>query len=156
MKQLKNKYKYQFSKMLNVLSIVGVLVAITCIIFNVINYLNFLNANIAPGLYDYLSIFLSIGLSLFFIVFIIFAIFNSYYEITNTSIIVHYGILKSKYDCSEIKEIKLLSRFKKLTLVFKDETFFFLSMSPIYHEQFIDELKKKFPSIVFVQVSEEK
>lgn len=155
MKNLNKKYKYEFSKTFYIIAIIGTIVALGCIILNAVRFFNFVSKNIEPTFYEYLSLILSVVLSILFMVFIISAIINSYYTINKSQVIVTFGILKNKINASEIKEIKLLPKLNKLELTFLDDTYFIVSILPKLHEEFIDELKKNFPQIPFIQISEE-
>ena len=68
---MEKNYKYQFSKVFYIVAIVGSLLALGCIAINVIRLIGFLSKNVAPGFYEWVSIIISVLLSIAFIPIII-------------------------------------------------------------------------------------
>ena len=127
--------------------------AIGCIIANAIRLIAKLNGNYELTIYEYIS-FPIIGLLAFgFIVIIVFAFFNSYYQITGDKVVLKFGLIKNVIDLNEITQIRLLTLKNKLELIFKDESYFVVATNPDWFEDFVDEIKKAKPSINFVQIS---
>ncbi len=151
---METKYKYQFTKIFYIIAVIGGLVALGCIVVNAVRFINLSSKGIAPGFYEYVSLILSVGLSIFFIVFMISAFANSYYQITDKAVVLRWGIIKNNIDISDVKEIKLITNKNKLELTFEDESYFVIVVSDKWKEKFVDELKSKFPSIPYIQETE--
>ena len=147
---METKYKYQFTKTFYLIAVIGGLVALGCIVINAVRFINLLSKSIAPTFYEYVSLILSVGLSVFFIVFMISAFINSYYTITDNAVILRWGIIKNTIDIHDVKEIKLITNQNKLELTFEDESYFIIAVSDNWKEKFVDELKSKFPKKAFV------
>ena len=90
-----------------------------------------------------------------FIVFIITAIKSSYYQITDKQVILKWGIIKNKIDISDVKEIKFITNTQKLELTFEDDSYFVIAVSSEWKEDFVDELRKTFPKIPYIQETQE-
>ena len=86
---------------------------------------------------------------------VIAASISSYYEITSASVVLRWGFIKNVIEIKDVKEIKYLTVSKKLELIFTDETYFVIVISNDWTQDFIDELKEKFPKIPFIQETEE-
>ena len=152
---MEKNYKYQFSKVFYIVAIVGSLLALGCIAINVIRLIGFLSKNVAPGFYEWVSIIISVLLSIAFIVFIVAAIINSTYQITDKSVVLKWGVIKNVIDLSEVKQIKFTTNKNKLELVFEDESYFIIVVANDQKQAFIDEITKKFPNISYLQETEE-
>ena len=148
------KYKFKFPPLWIIIAVVGLAVAIACVVLNVIRFLGFIDRNEDPGIYGYMSLILAIIICIGFIVLIIAAAISSYYEITNKQVILRWGLIKNVIDMSEVSEIKFVTGSKKLELVFKDESYFLIVINPDWIEDFITELKEKFPKIPYIQETE--
>ena len=151
---METKYKYQFTKTFYLIAVIGGLVALGCIVINAVRFINLLSKSIAPTFYEYVSLILSVGLSVFFIVFMISAFINSYYTITDNAVILRWGIIKNTIDIHDVKEIKLITNQNKLELTFEDESYFIIVVSDNWKEKFVDELRSKFPKIPYIQETE--
>ncbi len=149
------KYKYKFTPLMLSLLIGLIVLALVCLGVNVYSIVKNISLNIELSLTNYISYAITILLSICAVVISICAIFNSYYKITDTELILKWGLIKNKFSLSTIKQIKLIPLAKKLELVFKDDSFFVVSTCEKWHEEFVDELKSKNPNVSFVQDSVE-
>ncbi|MBR5439125.1 MAG: hypothetical protein IKV61_02790 [Clostridia bacterium] len=149
-----NKYKYKFSRIATVLLIAGMVLALACITLNVVRIANLAKDNIVASVYDVMSIIIAFLLSIFFIVFAVFALTNSYYIITDRGVSFKCGFISTKLDASEVKEIKFEAVKNKLEIVFNDETFFVVVIEAKSYEPFIVEFRSKFTKIPYIQISE--
>ena len=153
---MENKYKYKFTKTFYIVAAVGSLLAIGCIIINAIRVIGLVSKGYALGFYEYVSLILAVLLSIFFIVFIVCSLLNSYYVITDKAVVLKWGFIKNVIDVSEVKEIKFILGKNKLELTFEDESYFIIAVNDGWKQPFIDELKSKFPSVLYVQETEDK
>lgn len=149
------KYKFKFSKLIVALMGVGILVALACLVLNVIRFLNLINGKYQLTLYNYLTFAITSILSIGFIVIVTCAYFNSYYKITDKTLVLRFGIIKNVFELSEVKEVRLLLQKNKLELLFKDESYFVVSTNSNWFEAFVDEIKEKCTKIDFIQISED-
>lgn len=148
------KYKFKFPPLWIIIAIIGIALAVACVVLNAIRFIGFFERNEDPGTYGYMSLILSILICLGFIVMALTAIINSYYEITDKQVILRWGFIKNVIDLSEVKEIKYLTLSKKLELIFTDESYFLVVINDLWVEDFVNELKEKFPKIPFIQETE--
>lgn len=149
------KYKYKFTKSFYIIGVLGGVIALACIAINVVRFIGLSSKQIVPGFYEYVSLILSVILSIAFIVFIITAIKSSYYQITDKQVILKWGIIKNKVDIFDVKEIKFITNTQKLELIFEDDSYFIIAVSSEWKEDFVDELRKNFPKIPYIQETEE-
>ena len=145
------KYKYTFPTTALVFLILGCIASIACFTLNVIRFSNLLSQNVEITLYNYISIILSVLLSLAFLVIAITAYFNSYYLVKDKKVVLKWGVVKNVIDLKEIKEIKLLTNNLKLELIFNDDTYFVIATRSEWFESFIDEIKTEMPNVLFTQ-----
>ncbi len=150
------KYKYQFNKSFFIIAGVGSVVAVLCIVFNVLRFVKLSSKETVPGFYESVSLILSLILSIAFIVFVVSALINSYYVIDEKAVILRWGVIKNTIKASEVKEIKFITDKNKLELIFEDESYFVISVSPAWQESFINEIKQKYKNVVFIQETTEK
>ena len=148
------KYKYQFNKNFYAVAIFGSLVAVACLVLNVIRFINLSSKGISPSFYEYVSLVVSVVLSIAFVVFVITAICDSYYIIENDFVLLKWGVIQNKLKSEEFKEIKLITNQNKLELIFKDDSYFVIAVSKSWQEEFINEIKAKYPSVLFIQETE--
>ena len=154
-KESVKKYKFKFPPLWIIIAVIGVCLAVACVALNAVRFVGFIKRNEDPGVYGYMSLILSVLICLAFIVMVIAASISSYYEITSTSVVLRWGFIKNVIEIKDVKEIKFLTVSKKLELIFNDETYFVIVISNDWTQDFIDELKEKFPKSPFIQETEE-
>ena len=152
---MNTKYKYNFTKTFYIIAILGGVISIASIVLNAVRLINLTSKNIALGFYECASLILSTILAVAFIVFIITAFISSYYEITDKQVVLKWGVIKNTVDLAEVKEINLMTNSKKLQLTFNDDSYFIIAVSNDCKEDFINEITKKFPKILYVQDTED-
>ncbi len=152
---MNKNYKYKFSKTFYIVAIVGSVLALGCILINAVRFSVLLNKGYALGFYEYVSLILAVVLSVTFIVFIVSALINSYYKITDKSVVLKWGIIKNTIDILDVKDIKFITGKNKLELTFEDDSYFIIVVDDAWKQSFIDELKSKFPKIPYIQETEE-
>ena len=149
------KYKFKFTNLILILMLVGVLVAIGCIVANVFRLFAKINGSYELTIYEYISFPIIFLLAIGFIVIVVFAFLNSYYQIKDEKVILKFGIIKNVIELKDVTEIRLLTQKSKLELIFNDESYFVIATNPDWFDSFVDEIKQVRPKIAFVQVSEE-
>ena len=145
------KYKYKFNKSFYAIAIIGTVVAIACLVLNLIRFIKLNEKDIVPGFYEYVSLVLSVVLSIAFLIFVVSSFINSYYAIEDVGVILKWGVIKNTIKASDIKQIKLITDTDSLELVFEDESYFLIAINKSEQELFINELKQKYNSVVFIQ-----
>ncbi|MBR6737709.1 MAG: hypothetical protein IKL82_05050 [Clostridia bacterium] len=149
------KYKFKFPPLWIVIACVGLVIAISAVVINALRFIGYFERNEDPGAYGYMSLILAILICLTFIVLLVTAVISSYYEITSSQVILRWGLIKNVIDISEVKEIKYLTVSKNLNLTFNDDSYFVIIIGETWKEDFINELKEKFPKIPFIQETED-
>ncbi len=144
------KYKYKFPSSIVIVGIIGIVVAICCMAFGVYRFLNLLNENIKPSLYQYITFALTVLLPIFYMVIAVSAYFSSYYFVTETQVVLKWGVISNKFNLNDIKEVKLITNDSKLELIFKDDTYFLIATGKEWFDSFVDEIKTKKPNIPYI------
>ncbi len=147
------KYKYKFNKKLIIVGIIGILVAIACIVVGVLRFINLNNQDVKITSYQYITFALVIILPVAYMIIAISAYFNSYYYITESEVVLKWGVLANKFKLSDIKEVKLITNDSKLELSFKDDTYFVILTQKEWFEEFVDEIKNKKPNIEYIVIT---
>jgi len=146
-------YKYKFSTFAIILMIVGLLLSIGCIVLNLVRYISRIDEG-TISTYDWISLAIILIISIVFIVIVTSMLISTKYTITDKEIVLSYGIIKNPIKISEIKEIKLHVKNKRLELIFDDESYFNIIIKEEWFEDFVNELKLKSSNIIFSQESE--
>lgn len=144
------KYKYKFSKLITIVGIVGILLAIACMVVGVLRFINYNNNNIQLTMYQYITFALIAILPIVYIVVAVSAYFNSYYFVTDTEVVLKWGIIANRFNLNDIEEVKLITNQSKLELCFKDESYFLVATDPKWFDEFVDEIKAKKPNISYI------
>ena len=147
------KFKYNYTKLIIALFIIGIVIALACIALNVYRLIaNFRGGYEISG-YDWFIVILAIVLSLFFIAIAISCFISSYYEIVNKTIVLHWGFIKNVIEIKEITKINYYEDKNRLELVFADDSYFYVSTSLSWVDDFVTEIKTVKPEIVYIQQS---
>ena len=147
------QYKYKFTPLVIVLLIALSLIAVVCIGLNVYRLIDNISKNNQVTLMNWISYAVIIILSLIAIVLVISIFVKSYYQITENSVILRWGLIKNQIELNSVKQIKLSKLKGRLELIFEDESYFVILTSQLWYEEFVDQIKSKRPEIIFVQDS---
>ena len=137
------KYKYKFSKLITIVGIVGILLSIAYMVVGVLRFINYNNNNIQLTTYQYITFALIAILPIVYKVVAVSDYFNSYYFVTDTEVVLKWGIIANKFNLSDIEEVKLITNDAKLELCFKDESYFLVATDPKWFDEFVDDIKSK-------------
>ncbi len=148
------KYRYKFNGKILLVGIVGILIAIACMIIGILRFINLNSQNIQITPYQYITFALIIILPVAYMVIAIGAYFNSYYYITDKTVVLKWGVISNKFNLSDVKEVKLLTNESKLELVFLDDTYFVIATLKEWFDEFVDEIKSKKPNIQYLVITE--
>ena len=149
------KYKYKFTPLVVVLLISLSLIALICLGLNVYRIFDNISKNNQITIMNWISYAVIILLSIIAIVLVVSIFIKSYYQITENSVILRWGLIKNQIELKSVKQIKLSKVKGRLELIFEDESYFVILTSQLWFEEFVDQIKSKNPEIIFVQDSVE-
>ena len=139
------KFKYRFSPLIWVLLSLAMLIAVCTTIINVLIIIDYANKGLQI---DYTKIIV-IFIAILFFAFIIVVIVNSNYEITQTELKTRLGFIVTGVKLKDIQEIVLFVKDKRLSVIFKDEEFTNIVISPLLFDDFIKSIKTTAPHIIY-------
>ncbi len=145
------KFKYKFTSLIIVLICLLIVLALACMGFNIYRLITALLGNFEITLMNWISYGLLVILPIVAIVLSISALVSSFYEITNTQVILKWGLMKNTIELKDIKSVKLRGNERKLELIFYDDAYFIVQTNEEWFESFVDVLKEKRPQITFIQ-----
>lgn len=137
---MNHTYKFRFSKLILILSVVAILVAagggIGWTVYRIVN-IGF--QSILLGI-QYVVLLLVSAL-----VIVIFSslLIRSYYKITDKEIVLWFGIIKSSYKIADIESVHLFTKTNKLVVYFKNDRYTVIVVKPEWHNDFIHDLLSK-------------
>ncbi len=149
------KFKYKFTTLIIILICLLMLLALACMGLNIYRLVANITQNNEITLMNWISYGLTIILPIVAIVLGISALISSYYEITDTQVILKWGLMKNVIELKDVKSIKLRTKEGKLELVFFDDSYFTVQTNEAWFETFVDAIKQKRPKIIFEQDSVE-
>lgn len=143
------KYKYRFSKFTKILIFAGIALAAAACALNTYYVIaeGIKSAEIA--VYPILQYSLTYFVSVFLAVILISLLISSYYSVDEKFFKTSFGIIKSKYDISEIDCILIDRNNNKLSVYFKNQSFIVIVINDEWYEDFSDALLKVNPEIQF-------
>ena len=144
------KFKYRFSPLIWVLLSLAMLIAVCTTIINVLQIIDYANKGLQI---DYTKIIV-IFIAILFFAFIIVVIVNSNYEITQTELKTRLGFIVTGVKLKDIQEIVLFVKDKRLSVIFKDEEFTNIVISPLLYNDFIKSIKATAPHIIYTPYEE--
>ena len=102
---MKKKYKFKYSALFIVLFGVIYALALTALIWNGIRLYTAIDEKISLGVYDTISLVISLILPIILIVIITSAFISSSYTLNEESLTVNYGLLKETFKIKDITTI---------------------------------------------------
>lgn len=148
-------FKYKFTKLTISLIYIGIAL---CVVGLGLNVYALMTSNISESaniVYPIIQYTLMFLIPIALLVILISLVFSSYYSINGKTLKTSFGIIKSKYDISEIQSIVLDRTNNKLSVFMKDNTFFVIVVKEEWYEDFIDTLCKANPLIEYTIRSKE-
>ena len=142
-------FKYKFTKLTISLIYVGIAL---CFIGIGINIYSILTSNIKESaniIYPIIQYTLMFLIPVVLLVLLISLVLSSYYSIDDKTLKTSFGIIKSKYDITEIQAIVLDRTTNKLVVYLKNDTFFVIVVKEDWYQDFIDALCKANPKIEY-------
>lgn len=148
-------FKYKFSKLTISLIYIGIAL---CFVGLGINIYSVIASNISEAanpVYPIIQYTLMFLIPIALLVLLISLIFSSYYSIDGKILKTSFGIIKSKYDITEIQSVMLDRTNNKLCVYLKNNSFFVIVVKEEWYEDFIDTLCKANPQIEYTINSKE-
>ena len=129
-------YKFKFSKLALVLIILALVAALGGIAYTI--YRIYLYGFSTPMLIIQHVVVLLVAL----LVIVIFSslLIRSVYKITDTEIVLWFGIVKQTFKIADIESVHLFTKTNKLVLYFKDEKYTVIVVKPDWYNEFTKEI----------------
>lgn len=146
---MKVKFKYKFNKYATALMVAAVILALAVIVMNVIRYVKYgYDSSKLVGLIA------SIAVSVLILVLVIPMSVSSYYEISDKSFTLRWGILKNEIAITDITKVIHNPDKDTLSVVFDEyENFMVISAAGVNVLDIVDALRKQNKKIVYECVS---
>lgn len=152
------KYKYVYSKTVTILFIVGILIAIASIILNAYRFILKMRGEYEITGYEWFTLGLTVALSILFIVIAVSCFISSSYKVENKNLVLNWGFIKNKLDLLEVTKMNYYPNKNRLELIFNDESYFYVSTTPEWVGDLVDDIKLANSKIIYVEetINEEK
>ncbi|MDE7181457.1 MAG: hypothetical protein K2O41_00310 [Clostridia bacterium] len=149
------RFKYKFSKLVTVLIYVSIAL---CFVGTGINIYSIARGDIksaANPVYPIIQYVLMFLIPAVLLVLLISLLISSYYSVDDKCFRTSFGIIKSRYEISEIETVMLDRTTNKLTVYFKNNSFIVVVVREEWYNEFIDALCSANKSIEFSIKSKE-
>ena len=147
-----NKYKYNYSKLVLTLIILGIPLALACIVMNV---LRLIKSYADFNAYNYASVFVVIAVSIAYLVIAIALLIDSSYYVTDKHFVLKWGVLKNEIELKSITRIVYNTATDKLAIYYNDDNFFMLNAKNVNYGELAEIINEKNNRVVFEMISEE-
>jgi len=143
-------YKYNFTPLLTALIIIMIFLCLGAAAYNVYNIINAVlsgaSFNNAWSWFTYAVIIIVgiIGAVVFTAM-----LFNSRYELTETELLLRFGLIVTRYTIADMTAIHVFKKTNKLTVYFKGESYAVIVVKAEWYKDLIDSLTKINPRISF-------
>lgn len=138
-----NKFKFPFSKLLYALIYIALGL---CLIGFIVNIWRLIYIGVESN-GDYVQYAVLFLVTVFFPVVLISMLFGSKYIVTQSELILQFGILKNKYKLDNISSVVYPKSGNKLTLNMKDGTYTILLVPEESMNDFVSALRQHHPAI---------
>lgn len=133
-------FKYKFTKLTSVFIYVGLALCVIGLGLNVYSVITGDVASEAIPAYSIIRYVLLFLIPIVLLVILISLLFSSYYSIDGKTLKTSFGIIKSKYDITEIETVLLDRTTNKLSVYFKNNSFIVIVVKEEWYSEFIDAL----------------
>ncbi len=129
-------YKFKFSKLVLVLIGLAIAAALAAVAYTV--YRIYLYGFSSPLLViQHVAVLIVAALA---IVIFVSLLIRSVYKITDTQIILWFGIVKQTFKIADIESVHLFTKTNKLVIYFKDEKYTVIVVKPEWYNEFTKEI----------------
>ena len=133
-------FKYKFTKLTVIFIYIGLAL---CVVGLGINIYSVITSDIASSprpVFPIIQHVLMFLIPIVLLVILISLLLSSYYSIDGKTLKTSFGIIKSKYDISEIETVLFDRTTNKLSVFFKDSSFIIIVVKEEWYNEFIDAL----------------
>ncbi len=152
---MKNKFKVKFGAVYFVLFAVIYALAAVSLVWNIIKVTDYIKTAINTTVFGYISLGLSIFLSVLFIFLITMVILTSSYSITESKMIVSFGILKESFDLSDITTVIKNIKRPSLSVIFKNGSAYKIMISENSFDDFYAAIVKNNVNVTYGETDED-
>ena len=129
-------YKFRFSKLVLVLIGLAIAAALAAVAYTV--YRIYLYGFSSPLLViQHVAVLIVAALA---IVIFVSMLIRSVYKITDTQIILWFGIVKQTFKIADIESVHLFTKTNKLVIYFKDDKYTVIVVKPEWYNEFTKEI----------------
>ena len=129
-------YKFRFSKVVLVLIGLAIAAALAAVAYTV--YRIYLYGFSSPLLViQHVAVLIVAALA---IVIFVSLLIRSVYKITDTQIILWFGIVKQTFKIADIESVHLFTKTNKLVIYFKDDKYTVIVVKPEWYNEFTKEI----------------
>ena len=129
-------YKFRFSKLVLVLIGLAIAAALAAVAYTV--YRIYLYGFSSPLLViQHVAVLIVAALA---IVIFVSLLIRSVYKITDTQIILWFGIVKQTFKIADIESVHLFTKTNKLVIYFKDDKYTVIVVKPEWYNEFTKEI----------------
>ncbi len=129
-------YKFKFSKLVLVLIGLAIAAALAAVAYTVYRiYLYGFSSPLLVIQHVAVLIVEALEIVIFFSLFI-----RSVYKITDTQIILWFGIVKQTFKIADIESVHLFTKTNKLVIYFKDDKYTVIVVKPEWYNEFTKEI----------------
>lgn len=129
-------YKFRFSKLVLILIGLAIAAALAAVAYTV--YRIYLYGFSSPLLViQHVAVLIVAALA---IVIFVSLLIRSVYKITDTQIILWFGIVKQTFKIADIESVHLFTKTNKLVIYFKDDKYTVIVVKPEWYNEFTKEI----------------
>lgn len=129
-------YKFKFSKLVLVLIGLAIAAALAAVAYTI--YRIYLYGFSSPLLViQHVAVLIVAALA---IVIFVSLLIRSVYKITDTQIILWFGIVKQTFKIADIESVHLFTKTNKLVIYFKDDKYTVIVVKPEWYNEFTKEI----------------
>ncbi len=148
------KYKYEFSRLITILIIVGIVLCAAGFVANVYQVIHTYTVKGSASGYNIIQYIVMFLVTIVLGAILVSFLCSSYYAIDKESFISCFGFIKSKYKISDVDTLILDRKTMKLSVNFKSEQYIVVCVRQQWYDDFVDEMLKRNPKIEYTIISE--
>ncbi len=151
------RFPFKFSPLMIVLCAAGFILSAACIALTSWQLAAFLRGSDISSVYDWLKFALLYLVSLLLIVLLAAMLIRSQYVLTESSLIMQFGLIRQKYELGKIVSVHLFRGSGRLAVYFDDfkTNYVFIVVKASLYDDFIRELTSRNEKIAFTFSSPE-
>jgi len=148
-------YKYNFTTLLTVLIIVMIALCAFAAGLNVYYIIRAVLSGALPDTaWNWFTYVVIIIVGIIGVVVFSAMLMNSRYEVTQTEILLRFGLIVTRYNIADIVAIHVFKKSKKLTMYFKGDSYAVVVVKEEWYKDFIETVIKINPRIAYGEEDE--